>query len=98
MPVLMAFAQVIAPPIGFEDIMGTEDIYQIPISENTPKNTENDMPKKGPQLSRKQQKALTKAQREEDNYEPPKITGQDAPWLSILYFPQYADVILKTQH
>lgn len=79
----MAFTQVIAPSIGFEDVMGAEDIYQIPISENTHKTTENDMPKKGPQLSRKQQKELTKAQREEDNNEPPKITGKEVSFFML---------------
>lgn len=75
---VMAFAQAIAPPIGFEDI------YEIPINENAQETTENDTKKKkGPQLSRKQQKQLTKAQREEDNYEPPKITGKEASFLML---------------
>ena len=79
----MAFQQVIAPSIGFEDVMGAQDIYRIPISENTHKTTENDMPKKDHQLSRKQQKELTKAQREEDNNEPPKITGKEVSFFML---------------
>ena len=79
----MAFTQTTAPSIGFEDAMGIEDIYQISISENTHNTTENHMPKKGPQLSRKQQKELKKAQREEDNSEPAKITGKQASLFSL---------------